>query len=289
MNYMIIPTWDWKTAYETAKENLSPDTAVLDWTTILVTPEPPPKRGAPVAMKWSDRHDVTVKWLDQHEGVPVAMNEGWAMAQDLAEIMDDDTAEIYLFLHDDVTIFEPGWDAVLVSAMRNFGAGIAGFGGAPGLGTRDLYRRPYELNQLARVGGFVSNMVEAESHGARAAFPQYVSVLDGFAIAITNEAYNLMGGWARAVKEGLPIHHMYDAWIACRAAELGIRTVMVPVNCHHAGGGTSVRRAEEFEALMKREGYTDGGDVHSKAHEFIYNRFRNVLPLTVENGGRIWG
>ena len=92
-------------------------------------------------------------------------------------------ADTYAFLHDDVTIHDIGgveWQFDVESfiyAQHKFG--MVGFGGALGLGTDDIYKRPYNLMQLARLD-FISNMDEAELHGRRVTVPTQVSVLDGF-------------------------------------------------------------------------------------------------------------
>ena len=191
----------------------------------------------------------------------------------------DTKGNIIAFLHDDCTIDEDGWDAKIDYHFHRYpNCGLLGFGGALGLGTPDLYKRPYQLQQLARVQ-FFSNMSEAEHHGQRTTQPRRVAVLDGFAQVFRRSAYVNMGGWRDALDAGITFH-MYDAWAACRMWELGWETWLLPLACSHHGGLTSV--SQEYDAWLRAKGVEGDAEVHTKAHEVIYERFRNVLPIRVE-------
>lgn len=92
----------------------------------------------------------------------------------------EDGAEIIACLHDDLEIEEPGWDATVLAAFARYPEmGLAGFGGALGLGDSNIYQVPYHPMQLARQT-FLSNMRHAEAHGGRMRAFQWVSCLDGF-------------------------------------------------------------------------------------------------------------
>jgi len=186
---------------------------------------------------------------------------------------------ILAFLHDDCTIDEFGWDAKIDYHFHRYpNCGLLGFGGALGLGTADLYKRPYQLQQLARQR-FFSNMAEAESHGQRTTETRRVAVLDGFAQVFRRSAYVNMGGWKDALDAGITFH-MYDAWAACRMWELGWETWLLPLACSHHGGLTSV--SAEYDQWLRAKGVEGDAEVHTKAHEVIYQRFRNTLPISVE-------
>lgn len=197
-------------------------------------------------------------------------------------------ADTYAFMHDDVEIDHAYNDAwwgdttlwefeVLKSFANNPKVGMVGFGGALGLGTDDLYKRPYQLQQLARID-FISNMKEAELHGRRVTVPTQVSVLDGFCQIIRAEAYWDVGGWQSVLDLGIEFH-MYDAAMACLMKEKGWEVWMLPVPCHHHGGRTST--TPEYDAWLRSRGIDGDHEIHEKAHRIIYDRFRNVLPLRV--------
>jgi hypothetical protein len=202
-------------------------------------------------------------------------------------------AEVIACLHDDVLIEEDGWDLkVLDHFDAHPASGLCGFGGGRGLADAEIYQKPYETHQLARVD-FISNMRNAEDHGTRARSPQRVACLDGFSQISTREF------WCGRVRGGVehptvPIdknimqvmfdwgitHHAYDSALGCWAKRLGWEVWMLPVKCHHFGGRTAVgdpRYAEWAETVVP------GGDAtfHTLAHQIVYEQFRNELPIRV--------
>lgn len=209
-----------------------------------------------------------------------------------ADAMTDGRVETLMFMHDDASLLPPSeppgrLDSLnaCVIYVREFlkyhpGCGLMGFGGGIAFGHPDIYKTPYDHNQLARYD-FVSNMREAESHGRRITSPTQVAALDGFALIIRRELYEEMGGWEACLDDGVHFH-MYDAWVSCMAARLGWETWVLPLPCHHEGGGTSVKRSDEYELLVRAAGYRDGQDLYDKAHRRIYEEFRDVLPIRTD-------
>ena len=213
--------------------------------------------------------------------VPKWSPEQGSVLHTMAEMAKGGEEEVILFLHDDVDVLDEDWEYQVEKVVRWSRVGMFGFGGAYGLGTEELYKRPYQLQQLARLE-YVSNMKDAEAHGKRVEKVVEVAVLDGFALGFTREAYERMGGWEDAIKGGMPPFHMYDAWAACRMKEMGLKTFMVPVRCHHHGGRTST--SEQYQEWLRKEGWKDDVKVHQAAHMVIYDRFRRVLPIKVRRG-----
>lgn len=183
--------------------------------------------------------------------------------------------DILAYIHDDVVIHEPGWDQRVLTEFDDPSVGVVGFGGALELGLQGIYRTPYRLQQLARTD-YMSNVDDAPVHGQRFVGERDVVVLDGFSLIVRRKLLDKAGGW--------PIDHlmfhMYDAWLACMARRLGYRTRLVGVRCHHYGGRTSTQRPYN-EWLGEKHGKTDA-DVHREAHEWVYDEFRDVLPLKLE-------
>lgn len=202
---------------------------------------------------------------------------------------------VFAFLHDDCIMEQRGWDRVILEFFADRPrCGLVGFGGGVGFAYIDIYKVPYDYRQLARVD-FVSNMREAESHGRRVSKPVRVAALDGFALVTSREFYERagcpivrgsggerVGAWDVCLGNGVP-YHMYDAWISCRAAELGYETWMLPVACHHQGGQTSVGRQTDYEKVVTRLGYANSQDLYDQAHRRIYDRFAGTLPIRVPN------
>jgi hypothetical protein len=229
--------------------------------------------------------------------LPMSPVEAMAAGAQLAiEHLDVEDDALFAFLHDDMTIDQQGWDLELISHFEKHPrCGLAGLGGALGFATDDIYRSPYDYRQLERID-FVSNMREAEAHGRRVTEPQRVAALDGFSLIVTREFYQAVnvrdlhsgfppqntgyGQWNECLRDGIPFH-MYDAWISCRAAELGYETWLIPLACHHEGGRTSVGMAEQYRGVVERLGYESPEDLYAKAHQRIYERFQRVLPIRV--------
>ena len=97
------------------------------------------------------------------------------------------------FVHDDVLMQEKGWDQRVLAEFEDPAVGLVGFGGALGHGDPDMYKKPYELSQLARRN-FLSNMREAEAHGERFTGERDVACLDGFAIFARRQLLEKIGG-----------------------------------------------------------------------------------------------
>lgn len=222
----------------------------------------------------------------------------------------EDGAEIIACLHDDLDIEEDGWDEkVLWWFDTHATCGLAGFGGAKGLGSDDLYRSPYNPMQLARQD-FVSNMRHAEAHGRRATsqgdwrWPlaaERVACLDGFSQIGRAEFWkgypdrNLANGpnLFQVMQQWGLIHHAYDAALGCFAARLGWEAWMLPIACHHYGGRTAVMDSRyqqwaDAERDKKQLGlkppfvpWEGTGDqlFWTEAHQIVYREFRDVLPV----------
>lgn len=205
--------------------------------------------------------------------------------------------EVIACLHDDFRIDETGWDTkVLRHFAREPRCGLAGFGGAVGLGSHDLYHTPYQPIQLARQG-FRSNLVDAEVHGIRSLLPERVACLDGFSQIgsraffdglVSSEEYQRPGvgtmrehdrPWTYLERLGI-VHHFYDGCLGCLARRYGWETWYLPVAGQHYGGQTAVGDAG-YQAWAKAK--TPEGDMGfwAKAHEIGYEEFRDVLPLRV--------
>lgn len=210
-------------------------------------------------------------------------------------------AEIIACLHDDFEIQEPGWDQkVLKYFARNSAMGLAGFGGAIGLGALDMYEKPYDPMSLARVG-FRSDLIDAEHHGIRSVLAEQVACLDGFSQIGRREFWEgqtisrgpLGDRTARrlstqdpsqrpwAVLHDLGIrHHLYDGLLGALAARYGWETWYLPLRGRHWGGRTAVGDAGYQRWAMLQQPGGDQG-FWEEAHRIGYEQFRDVLPLRV--------
>src|SRR2546426_1286698 len=126
----------------------------------------------------------------------------------------DPPSPIIAFLHDDTELRPSScpWDALTISAFENPQVRLVGWGGATGLGHKDIYKTQYDPLQLAREG-YASAQEDWETHGEYLDKPREVAVLDGFCLAFRREAYEEMGGWQAAIDLGIKFH-FYDTF-AC--------------------------------------------------------------------------
>lgn len=198
-------------------------------------------------------------------------------------------AELIACLHDDLLITEPGWDEKVREHFRRHpDCGLAGFGGAVGLGDHDLYQKPYAPQQLARIG-FRSNLKDAEIHGIRSTLAEKVACLDGFS-QIGRRAFWegkaptgkwSIGGpiWQQIADLGI-VHHCYDGILGCFARRYGWEAWYLPIGCHHYGGRTAVGDAGYIEWAAHAIPSGDQG-FWQLGHKIWYDTFLDVLPIRV--------
>ncbi len=205
--------------------------------------------------------------------------------------------DVIACLHDDLEIHEHGWDRkVLSHFQRHPESGLAGFGGALGLGDADIYQKPYEPQQLARVN-FRSNLSDAEVHGIRSLVPEQVACLDGFSQVGRREfwqghRYNSVDGsgfsapdlrlkpWTYLENLGIR-HHLYDSLLGAIARRHGWETWYLPVRCRHLGGQTAVGDPGYQEWAKTQTGGVGDHAFWEQAHKIGYEEFRDQLPIRV--------
>lgn len=180
-------------------------------------------------------------------------------------------APIIAFLHSDVEIFEQGWDERVLREFDDPQVGVVGFGGALQLGENDIYRLPYKLTQLARVG-YLSAQRDWQTHGEFTKGSLDVATLDGFALIVRRELLDKWGGWP---VERYPFHN-YDNMLCLHAHKVGWRVRLVGVDCIHHGGSTST--TEQAQAHWKAQGTSDVA-IHEQSHLNLYEDGRGWLPL----------
>jgi GT2 family glycosyltransferase len=190
-------------------------------------------------------------------------------------LLDEDLkdADVAIYIHDDVTIHESNWAGTVMGLFDNPQCVAVGLGGATGLGHPDLYKKPYNIWNMAR-SGYASNQTDAEVHGARFTGTRRVAVLDAFCMAVRSDWIRSVGGWP----VGRLTHHCLDLWLACEVARHNKETWMVGVSCTHAGGGTSTKPAYAEAKWLK------GGSMqtdHTEPHRWLYDSYKDCLPIRV--------
>lgn len=252
------------------------------------SPETPHLKATFRAFCWSSR-DILGVVPAFARGVKQALHEGH---------------HLIACFHDDLEIEQQDWDTIIWGHFKQERAcGLAGFGGATGLGSDDIYRSEYSPMQLARQQ-FGSNMRHAEAHGERWTEPRRIACLDGFSQIGTRDfwlGHPLRNGATYAPASGQEanlftvletvgvVHHAYDAALGAFAHQLGYQCWFLPVKVHHHGGLTAVadpkyhQWADEFcwyNAVTGEEVRGDAGYWH-QSHSAVYQMFRNVLPIRI--------
>jgi hypothetical protein len=197
------------------------------------------------------------------------------------------TAPIIAFLHSDLEIFEQGWDRRVLREFDDPSVGVVGFGGALQLGEDSIYKIPYELHQLRRIG-YMSNTNDAETHGQRFEGACDVATLDGFAMIVRRK---LLDRWMHMQKysgsliahgwpvKSLPFHN-YDNALCIEAAKQRYRVRLVGIRCHHHGGQTTVTTA--YDEWSRRVLGKPDSEVHAESHRVLYEMGRGILPIKVK-------
>ncbi len=265
---------------------------------VIVTATTDAIRAADCIASWQEQASGSIPIIIIHNGGRQEKYLGTVPAFRIGvdEALAATDAEVICCFHDDLRIDEKGWDEkVLRHFDRRRECGLAGFGGAIGLGATDIYARPYDPMQLARVG-FRSNMQNAEVHGIRSLLTEQVACLDGFSqigrrhfwqghtLLKGFEQDGLMGAaqprpWTFLESLGV-VHHFYDGMLGCLSKRYGWETWYLPIRCHHYGGRTAVGDAG-YQAWVNEKTKSTEGDheVWKAAHATGYHEFRDVLPL----------
>jgi hypothetical protein len=196
-------------------------------------------------------------------------------------------AEVMACLHDDVLLHERRWDTLLVNHFQQYPqCGLAGFGGAWGLGDEHAGQGEYRPTWLVRRG-FMSHMTDAEQHGIRCRVARPVAVLDGFSLifrrAVLTRQYRVAthGSLFSLLQRWGIVHHAYDAALGAITRDLGWDTWYLPFACTHLGGQTAV--GERQYADWARKQRPRGGDQQfwEEAHQIVWQKLGHLLPFTV--------
>ena len=182
-------------------------------------------------------------------------------------------ADVIVYLHDDLTVHDPEWLEMILGAIECSNVVAVGLGGATALGNRDLYRKPFNIWNMAR-SGYASNQTDAETHGERFTGVRHVATLDAFCMAVRTSWLRARGGWP----VGALTHHCLDLWLACEAARDQKEIWTVGASCTHHGGGTSTK-PEYAKAKWLKGGSME--EDHQAPHRFLYDEYRDVLPIEV--------
>lgn len=208
---------------------------------------------------------------EENVGLLQAVNQIYKIAKDYQ-------ADYVFYTHNDVMIYEKGWNKKIERIINQANeeakilghvgkVGVAGFYGAKGIGTNDIYRSPYSMQQMIRLEN-VSNCNRMDAnHGyrnIRSGEYEDVAVMDGFSLIVSVELLNRLGGFDRSY----PPHHMYDNDICLESLDKGYRNIVIACDAQHLGGRTDV--GENWNEPFGKS----KAQIHSDAHPVFYEKWK---------------
>jgi glycosyltransferase involved in cell wall biosynthesis len=187
--------------------------------------------------------------------------------------------DIVAILHNDVFIFEKGWDKRVVTYFETINRlGSLGFFGAQGVGTiGERIQDPEFPGQMAGI----SHMLEASQHGLdmQEAY-RPCAILDGFAMVFNMHMIKQAGG----LDTRYHYHHLYDRDLPLTSLSLGYKNIVVNVPCHHQSGVTANRHQYQawIDSQLKMK---SGGDqwTHEENSKLFAKKWQSALPLYIES------
>jgi len=234
---------------------------------------------------------VGIDMAPENIGVPRALHRLWELARDAYPSLPAN-GHVIAYMHDDLFVREDGWNIRVASVFaKDDEVTLAGIIGSPGLGRDEIYRDPYEFWHLSRVIATWSNLGNAEIHGERVTDDREVCFVDGVAMFLRRSFLDEAGGWSWW-PENL-VHHAYDYALSCMVRRRGGRARLIPLAAKHGvstvpwsdsvipdangGGHSGTYGSQVYDDLASKF----GGDtaVHRAGHRWVYDEFRDVLPL----------
>ena len=201
---------------------------------------------------------VIIETNESNVGVVRSMQQAYEMTDH----------EILAFLHNDVYIYEKGWNCTVLGVFNQSDTGLVGFFGAEGAS-----------RNTGRFGVW-NNMLEAEKHGAR--FREgirEVAVLDGLSMFASRKMLDAGGG----VDTSFDTHHFYDLDLSLESIHRGFKNYVIPVPIHHQSGMTACKPT--FQDWAKE--YIEGGErtLYEKNKARYIDKWEAYLPWQV---GQEW-
>jgi hypothetical protein len=219
--------------------------------------------------------------------IPEIYNMAWKLT----------TTEFVAFIHNDTIILENAWDLKMEKYLTD-AVGVAGVCGATGYGNEKIYKRPFELADVARID-FRWNFDNQEvreyadscsrgyddrwlrSHGKSLSDElTRAAVVDGLAMVVNRNVLEKTGGFDEDF-----VFQGFDEDMCLHALDLGYKNYMVNVKYFHEGNGG----ATSYLNLLKAHNITDelvhgGSDgVHTVACRLLYGKWRRLLPIRKED------
>ena len=212
--------------------------------------------------------------LDFGNDLVIRVPENIGLPKALNLILDNAKTDYVFFTHNDIEMFEQDWDEKILKAIHEAGnVGVAGFYGAMGIGTFDIYKTPYVMQQLVRTNPIAGTKCRQDPaiHGHSQFTQDWIKcgVLDGFSLIVKRDG-------VLRFEESFGPHHMYDNDICLQAYANHKQVICINMDIIHYGGRTDVN--ENWSKGFGKEKH----EVHAEAHPPFYEKWR-----TGNNNGNV--
>ena len=207
-------------------------------------------------------------------------NEGnLGMLKTLQQAYENCETDLIAISHNDVLVYEKDWDKRVSSYFEEMpDLGGVGFFGTQGCGP--IGERIQDVAPGVCAG--LSNMMEAEIHGARLDRPwRSAAIFDGFMQIFRMEVLKKSNGFDQRYH----YHHLYDRDAALEVIKHGYKNIVVDVPCHHLSGLTANRSEYQtwIDMKTKNAGFTGDKWTHDENTRLFTKKWKDVLPLYIED------
>lgn len=204
--------------------------------------------------------------------------ENIGLVKTMQQAYENCDTDILALTHSDVFVYEKDWDKRVISYFEQMpDLGAAGFFGAQGCGP--IGERIQDVPHPGQMAGY-SNMIEASIHGVKLEKEWLpCSIFDGFMMIFRMDMLRKGGGFEQRYQ----FHHIYDRDAGLESIRRGYKNIIVNVPCHHWGGVTA-NRSDYQNWIQNKMGRQDADKfTHDENSKLFAEKFKDVLPLYVEN------
>jgi GT2 family glycosyltransferase len=214
-------------------------------------------------MGWEGWRDCVQTWYcTASQEHPWIIATGKPIPLGFQMIYESTTEPIIAYLHDDLVIYEHGWDQRVLREFDDPTVGLVGFAGGKGHFLPQAYMMHFHIPNMIRRN-FMSNLRDAEKHGTRFTGECDAAVLDGIALFVRRSVLDAWGGWPLDKPVG---YFLYSENLCCEVRRQGLRIRLVGVDADHLGGKSS------GTPLPYR---------YEEEHRYLWEHGRDVLPYMV--------
>lgn len=185
-------------------------------------------------------------------GSIIALNQGIAKS----------ASEIVCTMHNDLIIFEKGWQHKVASLIEsNANVGLVGFAG----------RRTIDKRGVVDEKSLVHNMVNEDLNQRMREPSREVAVLDGVFVAARKKVFQEIG----CFDEVYGIMHFYDVDISLKSLKAGYKNFICAVEALHIYNGGVTRKTKAYKELVKND-----TALLDKNARIFHEKWKNFLPVS---------